>query len=122
MKKNLQNLFLGMVAFILVLSIVVLLQSRLPWGPLHNLIILLPIFPVIYIGLTIGRAVGDMDELQRRIQLEAIAFSLANTVLITFALGLLQVASLEFINLMWVLPIASLFWAVGLFIAHRRYQ
>jgi len=112
----------GFGAFIIVLVLALLLMSKLQNGFWRYVIMLIPIFPVIYIGFSIARAVSEMDELQRRIQLEAIAFSLANTSLLTFFLGLMQINTGTQIDLTWVLPIAAIFWGVGIFIAGRRYK
>jgi hypothetical protein len=122
-KTNLmRELIGGFGIFVVVLIFSLLLRSRLAytfWGPI---VILAPVFPAIFLGYIMARSIGLLDELQQRIQLEALAFSLANTALLTFVLGLMQIEGEMYINLTWVLPIAAAFWGIGLFIARRRYK
>jgi cadmium resistance protein CadD (predicted permease) len=120
--RRIKILIGSMVAFVIVLTLCIIALRALPYSPWRNVLALVPVFPVIGVGASVARALGEMDELQKRIQLEALAFSLANTALLTFSLGLLQLSAPTYINLTWVLPIAAAFWGLGLFIAARRYQ
>lgn len=86
----------------------------------HYLLILSPIFPAIGVGLFLARSLSALDELQQRIQLESLAFSLMNTLLVALALGLLL--RFETLNMAWVLPIAVVFYAIGFWMARRRYR
>ncbi|MEJ2150033.1 MAG: hypothetical protein P8Z40_11185 [Chloroflexota bacterium] len=64
-----------------------------------------------------------LDELQRRIQLEAFAFSLGCTSMLAFAYGMLEAFGGEpHVSLIFVLPVAAIFWGVGAVLARRRYQ
>jgi len=63
-----------------------------------------------------------LDEMQRRIQFEGLAFSFLATCLITLAWGFLQNAGLPHADVMWVTPMLILLWGLGLQIASRRYQ
>lgn len=99
-----------------------LVQSQFPFSIWGRTALLLPVFPAIYVGYMLARGISELDEMQQRIQLEALAFSLANTALLTFVLGLMQISGGMDINLTWVLPIASAFWGIGLLIATRRYR
>lgn len=120
--KYLKQLIGSMAAFVATIAISVITARAIPYSPWRNVLMFIPVFPVILVGYVIARAVTGMDELQQRIQLHALAFSLANTSLLTFALGLLQLSAPTSINLTWVLPMAAIFWGIGLALASRRYQ
>jgi hypothetical protein len=87
---------------------------------------LLTIPPVLIIGYALARAIGialhEMDELQQRIQLEAYSFSLAGTVILSLAFGLLQFLTELYINLALVAFMVALFWGFGFVFAKRNYQ
>ncbi len=86
------------------------------------LIIPLPVIPVIYGVLVFVRACGDLDELQRRIQLEAFALALGATGILTFTYGYLELAGLPHINPIVILPLMAFLWGVGMVVAGRRYR
>jgi hypothetical protein len=90
--------------------------------PLRFLIILVPVIPVIVAMRAFSRAVGELDELQRRIQLEAFAFSLGGTVLLTFGYGFLEYAGLPHLNWFFVPPVIVTLWVTGVVLANRRYR
>ena len=72
-----------------------------------------------------ARGIRRSDELERRIQLEALALAFPLSILLLFALGLLELAiklppeDLSYRHV-WVFHIA--FYFFGLMIARRRYQ
>ena len=68
------------------------------------------------------RMFRGLDELQRRIQLEAVAFSFLATCLITLTWAFQQNAGLPRFDVNWVAPLLILPWGLGLGIAKRRYQ
>lgn len=92
----------------------------LPLSFLRYLMLFSPVLAAIGVGFFAARAIGGLDELQQRIQLESFAFSLANTVLVALALGLLT--RFESLNVAWVLPIAAFFYGIGFWMARRRYR
>ena len=75
--------------------------------------------------LTIVRGIRALDELERRIQLEAIAIAFPLTLILLLTLGLLEIAvtlpreDLSYRHIWSFLP---LFYIFGLTIARRRYQ
>lgn len=82
----------------------------------------LPVIPVMYAMFAYLRFLRGIDELQRRIHLEAVGFSLALTSIITLILGFLERVGIETLGMVWVMPIIILFWSFGLAIANRRYS
>lgn len=70
-----------------------LLHHHPDWNPLlRATVVLAPLLPSLLYVRSIMRWIGGMDELQRRIQLEACLFATTGTVFITAALSLLQEA------------------------------
>jgi hypothetical protein len=86
---------------------------------------LVPVLPFALCLLLTIRGIRGMDELQRRIQLEALAVAFPLTMLLLMTLGLLQRAvtlpfeDWSYLHVWYYLP---LFYFVGLAFALRRYQ
>ena len=73
--------------------------------------------------LAIARPMRQLDELQRRIQLEALAFAFAGTAILGTGYGFLINAGLPEIDWgSWIWPGMVCLWALGLVIANRRYR
>ena len=71
------------------------------------------------------RAIRGGDELQRRIQLEALAVAYPASILLVYALGLLERAGVSvpgFRDLRDVWPLTILPYFVGIVLAQRRYR
>lgn len=63
-----------------------------------------------------------MDELQRRIQLEGIAFAAGGAAILIFAYGFLESAGLPRLSLIWVFPLIVALWGLGLALASARHR
>ncbi len=73
--------------------------------------------------VAIARPLRHFDELQRRIQLEALALAFAGTGILGTGYGFLINAGLPEIDWgAWLWPVMAGLWAVGLVIANRRYR
>ena len=90
--------------------------------PLGYCIAFLPIIPSALALWAFMRMFRGLDELQRRIQLEAVAFSFLATCLITLTWAFQQNAGLPRFDVSWVAPLLILLWGLGLGIAKRRYE
>lgn len=121
-KRYLRGFIIGMGLYVVVLVASQLVYNRLPEHPLSGLVLLLPVIPVLYAFAAFIRSVREMDELQQRIQMEAFAFSLGLTGILTFTYGFLETAGWPHLPLIWVFPISILLWGVGVAIASRRYK
>jgi hypothetical protein len=80
---------------------------------LSYLLAIAPSVPGIFFVYTIGSAIASLDELQRRIQIEAIAIGFGITTIITLSYGLLSFADVPQPSLMYVSFIMVLSWGVG---------
>ena len=90
-----------------------------PW---RDLIALSPMIPAAAAAWVVLRELRRMDELQRRIQLEALGFSFAGTAILTFSYGFLEGLGYPRLSMFAVWPILAGLWAIGLVLARRRYQ
>jgi len=82
----------------------------------------LPVLPTCLALLVFVRYLGRMDELQRRIQLDAIAFAAGATAILTFTWGLLENAGFPHLSLIWVLPLLVALWGLATAVASWRYR
>ena len=122
-KNYTRHFILGMSAFVVVL-ILAIIATRVTTGYSNwdNVIMLLPVFPGIYTGLSLAGLMRTLDDLQHRIQLEECCFSLANTAFVALLIGLLQTSASGAINFVWIIPIMAGFWGLGLWFAQRKFQ
>jgi len=93
-----------------------------PDGPLKLAINLSPMLGAFAAAWVILRGLWRMDEMQRRIQLDAIALSFLGTALVTFSWGFAEGAGLPQMRAFWVWPIMAALWCLGLVVAQRRYR
>jgi hypothetical protein len=87
--------------------------------------VLLPLVPSFLYVRSIARWIGGMDELQRRIQLEACLFATTGAVFISAAMSLLETSGvLRSHGLGWEGTFAAilLLYILGNVISNRRYQ
>jgi hypothetical protein len=115
-------LWIGLYAVLLVGSGMALERGIVPTF-LRVPVALLPM--IAGFGLIAGvlRRWRTMDELEQRIQSEALAFSVGLTAMLTFSYGFLELhAGAPQLSYFWVWPILAAGWVIGRFIVRRRYQ
>mgnify|MGYP000994494346 FL=1 len=78
------------------------------------IITLIPVIPTIFVVISILRGLRESDELQQRIQLQAVTFSAITTGLITFSYGFLENIGFPPFPTIWVLPIMFFLWGISL--------
>jgi hypothetical protein len=99
-------------------------NAQLPEG-LRILVALAPLVPFAFFLAFILAGIRSMDELQRRIQLEALAIAFPLAILFFMLLGLLELAvplSPDDWSYRHTWSYLPLFYFIGLAIAARRYQ
>ena len=74
---------------------------------------LIPMLPGIWMALGVMRAISRLDEMERRILLEAAAISFAITLLLMLSLGLLGIAGIPQLNGIYIAGIMAFLWFVG---------
>lgn len=93
-----------------------------PEGALKLAVNLAPMIGALAAAWAIMRGLWRMDELQRRIQLDAIALSFVGTALITFGWGFAEGAGLPRLRAFSVWPIMGVLWGLAIPIMQRRYR
>ncbi len=85
-------------------------------------LLLSPMLPAVLICGVVIRSIRQLDELQRRLQLEALALAFAGTALITFGYGFLEDAGLPRLSMFVVWPLMAVLWLVGGLAGRMRYR
>ncbi len=93
-----------------------------PAGPWQMALALLPMIGMAAAAWAIMRGLWRMDELQRRIQFDAIAMAFLGTALISFGWGFAETAGAPRLQAFAVWPIMGILWGFGIAIAHWRYR
>ncbi len=110
------------IAYMILLPLSIWSLREFEFGPFGYVVALLPMIPVIAGAIIIMRRIDGLDEMQRRIQVQALGFAAMVTGLGTFGYSLMERVGLPPLSLTWVLPIMIALWGVGIFIAKRKYQ
>ena len=122
LKRYTMGLGISFALYAIALLVSITVVKALPEDNLlRPIIAILPVLACIPGLWTYLRYLRELDELQQRIQMEALGLSLALTGLTTFTLGFLENAGLEPIGMIWVFPMSILFWGIGQQFAMRRY-
>ena len=85
-------------------------------------LVALPGIGLTAVAVAAMRSVRRMDELERRIHGEAMAFAFLCSVLLVTSCGFLNVAGLPTPPIEWLSPIMVSCWVVGLLLAVKRYR
>ena len=121
-KRYMRDFSISMTGYVVALLASELAFQRLPESSARLLLLLIPVIPILFAFAAFIRYVRELDELQQRIQMEAFAFSLGLTGILTFTYGLLESAGLPKVGLIWVFPVTIILWGIGQMIAKRRYE
>ena len=111
----------AMLAYIVLLPLSIFAYRAVEQDGLKMLFAVVPVIPTLLGLVAILRAIRRMDELERRIHFEAVAFAFAATALLTFTYGLLENVAFPRISLVWILPLMIVLWTLGQALARRRY-
>ncbi|ONG56169.1 hypothetical protein BKE38_06590 [Pseudoroseomonas deserti] len=113
---------LCLLAYGLLLAGTIALLPQLEAPALRGAVVLMPMLPVVAMGWVVLRQLRRIDELQRRIQLEALAFAFAGTAVLSLGHGFLELVGLPRLSMFAVWPVMAILWIVGLRLATRRYR
>lgn len=90
--------------------------------PLGLLLALSPMLPALVILWAIVRAIRGLDEMQRKLQFEALVLAFAGTALITFSYGFLEGMGLPRLSMFAVWPLMAGLWVIGTLLGRLRYR
>ncbi|MBT3188934.1 MAG: hypothetical protein HN736_18335 [Anaerolineae bacterium] len=83
---------------------------------------LLPMLPGIFIALGIGKAIQQLDEMERIILQKGMAISFAATLLLLITMGLLKTAGIEQLGSTYIVLFMIIVWLLAKLWGHWRYQ
>lgn len=84
---------------------------------------LVPMGPLWFAMQAALRFFRRADEFARRVMMEAVSFAFVAGVMLSMSYGLAEaIADLPRISWTWVAPLFLALWALGGYVAHRRYK
>ena len=113
---------LAMLAYLMVLVGSVTVVQANPAADWRYFVVVLPVAPAGFVIWLFVRALSRLDELQKRIQMQAFGFSLGTTALVTFSYGFLEGAGMPRLSWTYVLPLMAVLWGAGTAIFTWRYR
>lgn len=128
MSKSASRLYMkefgtAMAAYVIVLIVSITLINMSPNSAWWRIpLALAPIIPAIFAMIAYMRFMGRIDELQRRIQFEALAFGFGSAGILTFSYGFLENVGFPRISWLFVFPLMIALWGIGGALASWRYR
>jgi hypothetical protein len=113
---------LAILAYLMVLVGVVVVVQANPTARWRYDVLGLPILPGGMALWLFVKAIGRLNDLQKRIQMLASSFALGATALVTFGYGFLEGSGMPHLNWVILLPVEALAWGVGTLIFTLRYR
>jgi hypothetical protein len=113
----------AMVAYVIVLFVsnsLINISPNAAWWRIP--LALAPVIPAIFAMIAYMRFMVRTDELQRRIQFEALAFGFGGAGILTFSYGFLENIGFPHISWLFVFPLMIALWGIGAVIASWRYR
>jgi len=121
-----REMMIAMGAYVVLLVLSITLLKRVDGTALRACIALLPVPPIAMTLRAMIRYIRDVDELQQRIELQAVSFAAAFVSLLYLTAGLLQAAKVLDIPasaaMIWVFPLVCLAYGLAKTVVSRRYS
>src|SRR5882724_1077761 len=122
MKKYLWRLTVGMTGYVLGVFACIYFYFHNKHSPHRYWLILLPVIPLLYAVSAIIRCVSDLVEMQRKIQIEAMAFSGLATGFTCFSYLFVRNMGAPEFHAQWAYYMMWGYYGIGLFFSWRRYK
>ena len=124
--RYLREFLPAMIGYVITLFASIWLLRLVDDPGLRALVALLPVPTIALAMRAIIRYIRDADELQRRIELEAVSFATAGVSLAYLAAGFLQSAKVidipASVAMIWVFPLVCFVYGVAKVVVSRRYS
>ena len=125
-RRYLREFIPAMVGYMVLLVVSMLLLKRVEDHALRAVIALLPVAPIALTLRAIVRYIRDADEMQRRIELEAVSLATALVSLAYMAGGFLQLAKVidipSGVAMIWVFPLVCGTYGLLKAVVARRFR
>jgi len=115
-------LLFPLVLYIGLLAFAMSRMSDQPDDPWRYVIVLLPMVPGVWLALGVVNAISKLDEMERRILLEAAGFAFAVTIVLMLGMGFLSLAGVPSLNGIYVSGIMAVLWVIGKLWGNRRFR
>jgi hypothetical protein len=113
---------LTMLAYLMVLvGSVTVLQAN-PEAAWRYYVAVLPLIPAGLVIWLFMRSLARLDEVQKRVQVQAFGFALGGTALLTFGYGFLEGAGMPHLSWTYILPLIAVLWALGASVFKWRHR
>lgn len=116
------ELVLAITFYVVILIISLKALTHIENQSLKVLVSLLPVLPDILVIWVIIRQFIRFDELQRKIQLQALAISFLGTAFLTFSYGFLENIGFPKLTMFIVWPMMGTFWSMSTIIGSWYYN
>ena len=114
-------LLLPLILYIGLLAVAVSFVPDMEDTPWRTIVALLPMVPGLFLVLGILRMTAQIDEMERRILLEAVAFSFILTLLLLLTFGLLGLVGVPRPSPIIIAAIMCFLLLLGKLLANRKY-
>ena len=120
-KSQIQFAF-AILAFLMVLAGSVTAVQSNPSVSWRYFVAAIPAVPAGLVIWLFVRALSRLDEVHKRLQVQALGFSLASTALLTFGYGFFEGVGWPTLNGTFILPLMALLWGLGMLVLALRYR
>ena len=125
-RRYTRELMLAMASYVMVLFVSIWLLKRIEEPALRALVALAPLPPIALAMRAIVRYIRDVDEMQQRIELEAVCVATALVSLLYMAGGFLQAAKVIDVPaaaaMIWMFPLVCFTYGLAKVVVARRYR
>jgi len=118
-----RQFIVGLIAYVMAIIIQLIIFKTIELPQVGKIVIaLIPMAPAIWGMMGWLKSQHSLDELQQKIAVEAGAFSLGVTAIITFSYGFLETfANFPKLSMFFVWIIISISYIIGQLLANKRY-
>ena len=117
------HLVVAMVIYVVLVAISVNLLKSGHSGTVRVLLALMPALPIVWVLWAVIRYLGEADELQRRVHLEALSIAAGAAAFLSLTYGLLEdLAGFPHFSAWWTFVVIDMIWGPTSCILWRRYK
>ena len=117
------HLIVAMLIYMALVFVSVTLLKTEHAPTVRTLLALMPALPIVWVMWAVIRYLGEADELQRRVHLEALSIAAGATAFLSLTYGLLEdLAGFPHFSAWWTFVVIDMIWGATSCILWRRYK
>ena len=120
--QRIRPLLVPLILYIGLLALAVWWAPNMGDSPWRYVVALLPLIPGLFLAFGVVRVTSKIDEMERRILLEAVAFSFIFTLILLLSFGLLGLVGMPQPSPIIILAIMCFLLLIGKFWGNWRYR